>query len=379
LRRICVVVASRANYGRVRSLLSAIENAPGLSLQLIFGASLLLEKYGNAAEQVEADGFTADKRLFYILEGGTLETQAKSTGLGIIELSSAFAELKPHAVVTVADRYETLATAIAASYMNIPLVHIQGGETSGNIDDRVRNAITKLADIHFVATEQSKKRVIEMGEDPKYVFNTGCPSIDLLASQNIEVDEDQLAEIKGTGHQIDWRAPYILMVQHPVTTSYGDGFGQTQETLKALRKCNNYQKVVLWPNIDAGTDDVSKALRVFKEDADGEGFSYFRNFSPLLYNMILANAACAVGNSSSFIREGSFLGTPAVLVGDRQISRETGKNVLTASYQAEDIFKKIMRQVMTPERVSEKIFGAGNAGIKMSELLTSLNPLKSKL
>ncbi len=154
-RKICVVVASRANYGRVKYVLKAIEKHPDLELQLVVGASVLLDRFGNAIRVIERDGFVPVRKVYYVVEGENLEAQAKSTGLGIIELSTVFEDLQPDVVITVADRYETMATAIAASYLNIPLGHIQGGEITGNIDELVRHAITKLSHYHFPSTEKS--------------------------------------------------------------------------------------------------------------------------------------------------------------------------------------------------------------------------------
>ena len=146
MKKICVVVASRANYGRVKYLMKAIDNNKNLELQIVLGASALLSEFGDLSDALINDGFKISKKIFYIVSGETLTTQAKSTGLGILELATAFEELKPDAVVTVADRFETMATAIASTYLNIKLIHLQGGELSGNIDNRVRHAITQLSD-----------------------------------------------------------------------------------------------------------------------------------------------------------------------------------------------------------------------------------------
>ena len=208
MRKICVVVASRANYGRVKYLMKAIQSRPDLELQVIVGASTLLERFGKAINVIKADGFTPARSIHYVIEGETLATQAKSTGLGIVELSSAFEDLQPDMVVTVADRFETMATAIAATYLNIPLVHLQGGEVSGNIDDRVRHAITKLADLHFVASELSAQRVVSMGEDSRYVFNYGCPAMDILANEDMSISNEQMSRYLGVGRPIDWSKPY---------------------------------------------------------------------------------------------------------------------------------------------------------------------------
>ena len=191
-RKICVVITARPSYSRIKTVLQAINNHPNLELQLVLAASALLDRYGCAVEIIENDGFEIAARVFNVLEGENLSAAAKTTAIGILELSSVFENLKPDIVVTIADRFETMATAIAASYMNIPLAHIQGGEVTGNIDEKVRHSITKLADYHFVASESARERVLKLGENPTMVFNTGCPSIDLAneVKQNPLLDFD---------------------------------------------------------------------------------------------------------------------------------------------------------------------------------------------
>jgi len=378
-KKIAVVVASRANYGRVKFLLKAIKEHPDLELQLIAGAATLLYRFGNVVDIIKKDGFEPLKNLYYVVEGDNLITQAKTTGLGILELSSALSELKTDMVITIADRFETMATAIAATYQNIPLVHLQGGEVSGNIDDRVRHAITKLADVHFVATEKSKERVIKMGENPDYVFNFGCPAMDTLVNEDLSINNKFMEKYGGTGIAIDWKKPFILMSQHPVTTSFGEGFKQITETLEALKKIKNIQKIIIWPNIDAGTDDVSKGIRVFRENNKEDNFHYYRAFSPEDYARLLNNCICAVGNSSSFIREGAFLGLPTVLVGDRQINREHAENIIFSDYNRDEIYNKISQQIKHGKYNSSKIFGYGNAGKKIADKLAEIKFIQKKL
>lgn len=372
MKKICVVVASRANYGRVKYLMLEIQKHPFFELQVIVGASTLLERFGKAINIIKADGFNPKRSIHYVIEGENLTTQAKSTGLGILELASAFEDLRPDMVVTVADRFETMATAIAATYMNIPLIHLQGGEVSGNIDNRVRHAITQLADFHFVATEKSKNRVIKMGRPPNTVFNVGCPCIDVLCKEKKILNKRNLSKTKGTGINVDWDKPYILVLQHPVTTTYGKGRAQILETLHALCKFPEYQKVVLWPNADAGSDEVSKGIREFREKNQNKNFAYFKNFSPESYAAILSGASCCVGNSSSFIREGSFLGVPAVLVGDRQKQREMGKNCILSSYNASSIQFAIKKQLDKKRFKKIKLFGDGDAAKKIVKILGRL-------
>lgn len=371
-RKICVVVASRANYGRVKYLMKAINERPDLELQLIVGASTLLQRFGPAIDVIRKDGFNPLRSIFYVIEGETLATQAKSTGLGIVELATAFEDLAPDMVVTVADRFETMATAVAASYLNICLVHLQGGEISGNIDDRVRHAITKLSDVHFVASELSRKRVIAMGEDPNFVFNFGCPSMDVLVQDDLSISNEIMANYRGAGRPMDWSKPYILMVQHPVTTSYGSGFTEVSATLEALNRFPDLQKVVIWPNVDAGSDDVSKGIRHFREQNLNEPIYYHKNFSPEDYARVLNNAACCVGNSSSFIREGAFLGVPTVLVGDRQEGREHAANIVFADYDADMIYSKILVQLKIGRYPKSPVFGCGDAGVRIAEALASI-------
>jgi UDP-hydrolysing UDP-N-acetyl-D-glucosamine 2-epimerase len=377
-RKVCIVVASRANYGRVKSVMQAIKLHSELELQLIVSASTLLYRFGKAVDIIENDGFEVLRKIYYIVDGETPTTQAKSTGLGIVELSTAFENLEPDIVVTVADRFETMATAIAATYMNIPLAHLQGGEVSGNIDERVRHAITKLADIHFPASEQSKIRILKMGENPAYIFNYGCPAMDILVNEDLTISNEKIRPYGGTGRSFDWTNPYILMMQHPETTTYGQGLEQIGETLSALARFKDIQKVVLWPNIDAGTDDVAKGIRMFRESHSNELFHYFRNFSPEDYARVLNNAICAVGNSSSFIRESAFLGVPSVIVGYRQENRECSVNVVTVDYNRDEIFNAVKTQISKGRYEPDKIFGDGTAGIKIADELARVEITKKK-
>ena len=257
---------------------------------------------------------------------------AKSTGLAIVELSTIFENLKPDIVITVADRFETMSTAVAASYMNIMVAHTQGGEVTGSIDEGVRHAITKLSHVHFPATKLSARNIINMGENANDVHLVGCPAIDIVKKTNSRLSKDIFNEKNGVGAIIDKSKPFLLVLQHPVTTEYGQGITQIQKTLEAIKNIN-MQTVWLWPNIDAGSDDISKGIRIFREQNKAVPIRFYKNFSPEDYTKLLANTACIVGNSSSAIREGSYLGTPAVNIGTRQSFRECGENVIHADYE----------------------------------------------
>jgi UDP-hydrolysing UDP-N-acetyl-D-glucosamine 2-epimerase len=371
-RKVCVVVNSRANYGRIKSVLRAIRKNPDLDLILIVGASALLWRFGNVAEQIREDGFQIDAVVYSIVEGENPTTMAKSTGMGIMELATQFENLKPDVVITVADRFETIATAIAASYMNIPLAHTQGGEVTGSIDESVRHAITKLAHIHFPATEKAKDNIIRMGEDPEKVFLTGCPAIDIVADLDLTPPDDLLTRYKGVGPDIDIHKPYLVVLQHPVTTEYGSGFDQINETLEAIKSIR-MQTVWLWPNVDAGSDSISKGLRMFRENEKPDYAHFYRHFSVEDYARLIANCACLVGNSSSGIREGSFLGVPAVDIGTRQASRERADNCVNVPYNHKEIEDAIHQQIKNGRYPSDKTYGNGKAGEQIATILADVN------
>lgn len=377
-RKVCVVVASRANYARIKSVMAAIREHPALKLQLIVGASALLERFGNVLEIIQKDGFKADATVYVVIEGENPTTMAKSTGLAIIELATQFENLKPDVVLTVADRYETISTAIAASYMNIIVAHSQGGEVTGSIDESVRHAITKLSHLHFAATEMAYERLIRMGEDPKYVFVTGCPSIDLVA--NIDLSKNSLlSHYGGVGAAIDLSKPYLVVLQHPVTTEYGQGFEQVNETLQAIAELK-MQTVWFWPNVDAGSDHISKGLRSFREQYQPDYIHFYRNFTPEDFARLAYNCACLVGNSSFALREGSFLGVPAVTIGTRQKGRERAGNVFDVDFDRDKILEAIHRQMKNGRHPRSYMYGDGTAGKKIADILAGpLPPIQKHL
>jgi len=379
-RKICVVVASRANYARIKTALQAIRDHPDLELQLIVAASALLERFGRSIDVIEADGFKPDATIHLIIEGENPATMAKSTGLGLMELSTAFEALQPDVVVTVADRFETMATAVAAAYMNIPVAHTQGGEVSGSIDESVRHAVTKLSHIHFPATELSRRRLLAMGEDPDMVFNVGCPSIDLVAQADLGRPAEALHEFAGrygVGDPIDPAKPYILMMQHPVTTEFGQGLDQINRTLEAVAAMGR-QALVFWPNVDAGSEHVAKGIRMFRELGRDHNFHFFQNLPAEMFARLMAHCECIVGNSSSALREGAFLGVPAVTVGTRQRNREHGQNVVEVGHEVDGIADAIRAQVDHGPYAPEPLFGDGTAGEKIADILATVRPTVQK-
>lgn len=371
-KKICVVVNSRANYGRIKSFLRSVQKHNKLDLQLIVGASAMLYRFGSVIDIITRDGFSPVAVVYSIIDGETPVTMAKSTGLGIIELTTQFENLKPDVVLTVADRFETMATAVAASYMNIPLAHTQGGEFTGSIDESVRHAISKLAHIHFPATEKAKSVLLRMGEDPNRIFVTGCPAIDLAAEAIRGPEEDLFAKYGGTGAKLDWYAPYLLVLEHPVTTEFKDAAEQTKQTLSAITK-TGMQVAWFWPNVDAGSDMVSKVLRTYLAIDKSYPIRFYRNFSPEDYVKLLNRSACIVGNSSSGIREGAFLGVPCVNIGTRQNQRERSDNVVDVKHESHSILKAIQQQLDHGRYRPSHLYGDGTAGHKMADVLANLS------
>ena len=372
-RKIVVVITARPSYSRVKTVLSAIQVHPDLELQLVVAASALLDRYGSAVNYIEKDGFTIAAKVFNVLEGENLTAAAKTTGIGILELSTVFDNLKPDIVVTVADRFETMATAIAASYMNIPLAHIQGGEVTGNIDEKVRHAITKLSDYHFVASESAKERVIKLGEDPKMVFNTGCPSIDLASTvlQSKVLPFDPYEKYGGVGAKPDLSQGYLVVMQHPVTTEYQDSRKHVEATLEAIYTLDK-PTLWFWPNVDAGADGTSTGIRAFREQHLLPNVHFFKNMEGMDFLQLLQQSDCLIGNSSVGIRECAFLGVPVVNIGSRQNRRDRGGNSVDVAYNKEKIGAAIMASIQRGKTASSSIYGEGNSGTQIAELLAEL-------
>jgi len=372
-RKICVVITARPSYSRIKTALIAIREHPNLELQLVVAGSALLDRYGTAADYIESDGFTIDEKVFMVLEGENKTAMAKTTGIGVMELANVFYNLKPDAVITIADRFETIATSIAASYQNIPLVHIQGGEVTGNIDEKVRHANTKLADLHLVASDDAKKRVIRLGEDENYVFNTGCPSID-LANQILHIDGldfNPIIKYGGVGSLQEVPEKYIVVLQHPVTNEYKEAKEAVTKTLNVINDLA-IPTFWFWPNVDAGSDGTSNGIRSFRERYNPKYIRFFKNMDSIDFLKLLKNSECLIGNSSVGIRECSFLGLPVVNIGTRQNKRLRGENVIDVSYDEKEIKKAIEFQLGVSSYPKSLIYGNGFSGEKIAKILAEV-------
>jgi UDP-hydrolysing UDP-N-acetyl-D-glucosamine 2-epimerase len=285
-------------------------------------------------------------------------------------MTTVFDNLRPDVVVTVADRYETLATAVAAAYLNIPVAHVQGGEVTGSIDEKVRHAVTKLADLHLVSTAKAAERVIRMGEDPEMVVVTGCPSIDLACEilRDPALTFDPMERYGGVGQSVDLSNGYVVVMQHPVTTEYQRARADVLETLHAARD-TGLPTLWFWPNPDAGSDGTSNGIRSFRELERPTNIHFFKNMAPADFLRLLYNSRCIVGNSSVGIRECSFLGVPAVNIGSRQQGRDRGQNVIDVAHDRGAIGAAMAKHFANGRYPRDPLYGNGRAGERIAEVL----------
>jgi UDP-hydrolysing UDP-N-acetyl-D-glucosamine 2-epimerase len=356
--------------------MQAVAAQPELELQVVAAGTLVLERFDLPVQIVKQDGFGIDGEVYLELEGSTPATMAKSVGFAVIEFASEFQRLKPDVVLLIGDRYETLGAAIAAAYMNICIAHLQGGEVSGSIDESTRHAISKYAHFHFPSTNRSAEYLIRMGERPETILAIGCPSSDIARSLDRTLPPETVNSF-GSGAHIDVTRPYLLALFHPTTTEYGGERKQMEELLAALDQLQK-PTLLLWPNIDAGADHISKAIRVFRDHKKPGWLRTITNLSPEDYLKVLSNAACAIGNSSSFVRDASYFGTPVVLVGARQDGRETDLHVVPAPPLSGRLAPLIQAQLVRGRYAPSTLYGDGYVSERIARSLVTLAPYIQK-
>lgn len=371
VRKVCVVLVDRANYGRLKPVMQAIDDHPRLQLQVIAAGTMVLERFQQPVEVVRKDGFPVDGEVYMELEGNTPITMAKSVGFGIVEFSNEYQRLRPDVVLIIGDRYEALAAAIAAAYANLCLVHVQGGEVSGSIDESARHAISKFAHYHVPSTQRAADNIIRMGERPETLLTVGCPSSDLVRSMDRTLDS-AVVNARGSGAIIDCEQAFLLVVFHPTTTQFGDERTQMNRLLEALSRIA-LPTILMWPNIDAGADHISKAVRIFRDRHQPDWLRLLTNLTPDEYLRTLAAAACAVGNSSSFVRDAGLLGTPVVLVGDRQLGREWDVHVTQVPVDPTAVEDAIHRHLAHGRYPASTLYGDGRVSPRIAEALAELN------
>ena len=347
-RKICFVITSGIHYSRSRLVLEELRKREtrerDVALQIVLAGSAVLREYGDIEALLRKDGFAISAKITMAVQGGTTTSMAKTMGLGVIEFSSVFDNLEPDIVVVRGDRFEVLSAAVAAAYMNKTIAHIEGGDVSGNIDESVRHAITKLAHIHFTTNTESHGRVIALGEHPDYVFDVGSSDVEFAALSREPITEIEL-HTRGSGAQIDVRKPFLIAMQHPVTSEQDTNRAHMEETLDAIRELR-LPTLFFLPNRDAGVDTLIASLRRFQETEGARAPVRFMEYLPPgKFLALLRQAACLVGNSSSGIKESSYFGTPVVNIGTRQTGRTRAENVVDASHERGAIAAAVRTQL----------------------------------
>ncbi len=378
MRKICAVTANRADFSRIETMLDAIKEHRDLELQLVVMGSHLLDIAGATIGQIKKKGFQVDRTVYMEVAGQNLVTMTRSVGLAIMDLATIFDELRPDIVLAPVDRYESFAIGSAAALMNIHVAHTQGGEVTGTIDESLRHALTKLSHMHFVATEKSRERVIKMGEDEKYVFNVGCPGTDLLLRAPVWSSEETVAELNAmlkVEEKYDSKKPFMLVLQHPVTTEYASVEAQMAETLEALRPfAHDYQMILLWPNIDAGSNLISKTIRhyMMTTELSSSNVKIVKHIPTDIFVNLMRHVKCFIGNSSGGVREACYFGRPVVNIGTRQSSRERGHNVIDAPNERKAIEQAIRAQLAHGVFPVEHVYGDGTAGKQFADICATI-------
>ncbi len=381
-RKIGVVLGSRANYASIKSVMRELKKNDKVELQVYAGAATLLDKFGKSVNLIESEGFEITAKYYMLVEGETPETMALSTGLGVMKLTDIFMNYKPDMVITVGDRFETMSTTIAAAYLNIHLVHTMGGEVSGTIDESIRHAVTKFAHIHFPANEDARQRIIKLGERPEHVFNVGCPRIDEVKAiidsnrKGNKIDEKEFwLKHKGVGSEnfsVN-NDKFLLVMQHPVTTEFDENRRNMREVLAALNELK-MPTILLWPNADAGSDEISKEIRTFREkNKPDEWLHIFKNLPMDIFIRLMDQCAVMLGNSSSQLREGAIVGVPAIDIGSRQQARLKGENIMEVPCDKNAILEAVKIQLAHGKYEGDPLYGDGSAGKRIAEILSTID------
>lgn len=344
MAKISAFLVDRANYGRLLPLLTALRDCAGVELQLIVGGSMVLERFDRPADLLARDGLGPDRvpteYVYHEMEGDRPLCKAMSIGWGVCGYASALERQASPWALVIGDRYEALAAATAAVWTGRCLVHVQGGEVSGTLDESARHAITKLAHYHVPATINAARNLVRMGERRETILATGCPVSDAALA---------MGRAKHLPH---WRT--ALVIYHPDGPDPGR---QMRELLEGVDRLDWDQLSVWWPNIDAGNLEIHQALRDFRDRTPQ--LRTLTNLHPREFLLALREASVCVGNSSSFVRDAGFFGTPVVLVGHRQDGRERAANVLAVEAQASAVHVAIASQLRHGPYAPSTLYGSG--------------------
>lgn len=376
-KKVLVAVTARPSYSRIRTALRALREHGDVDVACLCSGAALSSSHGRVVDHIRADGFAVVAEGETLVPGNEPVRMAETTAHTILFTARHLAENAPDWVVTIADRYETLGTAVAASYLGIPLIHVQGGEITGNIDERVRHAVTKLSDIHLVANDQAALRLNNMGEHPETIFITGCPSIDLARDSTRIGIEDLKVALDAQG-LVDFpvEQDFVVVLQHADTTEHAASYFHMRTTLEAVAAVG-LPILVFHPNSDAGSVESSRAVTEFARAFSDVRLWQINNLEGRIFLRLLQQSRCLVGNSSVGIRECAYLGTPVVNLGDRQHGRERARNVVDCEWEVNAITDAVQRQIQQTYGSSD-LYGAGDSGERIAEVIAGLSPPRTK-
>ena len=368
-RKLKVVIVSerRADYSRFKPIMSLMKSDNFFDYYLIVTGISLLKSRGSDIDTIKKDGFKIAKviRMYKENAPDTGAEMTRSYGRVMIGLADFFEQIKPDLILTGFDIGANFAAAVVGAHMNIPVAHIQGGEVTGSIDESLRHATTKFAHIHFPATYDAASRLRRMGEDPKYIFTVGCPSIDTLL-QAPRLSKKEVSDLIG----LDSSKPYVLVVQHPVTTEIEKTGWQIRQTIQAVKELG-IQGVILYPNNDAGSRAIVSGIK-------NSSIKYFRGLRPEDFINVLRYSSALVGNSSSGIHETATLKIPTVNIGTRQYGRERPKNVIDVGYKKEEIKSGIQKALYDKKFLAavkrvKNPYGDGKSAKRIVKILKKLD------
>lgn len=369
-RRIAIPIATRGNHAKTKSIVQAVDARDDVDAETILTGGVILPRFGDYGAVMRAEGRAPDHVVPYLIDGETLMTMAKSSGGATVAFAEHFARTSPDVVFVIADRYEALAFAQAALCLNIPIAHLEGGEISGSIDERIRHAITKLSHIHFVSSEEAAERVCRMGEPKESVHVVGTPSFDLVGTMALD-DLAPLADAlnqRGSGAVIDLEKPFVVVSLMPDVMDMAGGADLVEQT-GAAALALGMQVIWLAPNMDAGSDVIAESLRGFCDRHKESPICFLPSLPFEAYGRCLAHARCFLGNSSSGIREGAFLGVPVVNIGTRQTERRRGVNVVDCAAERVTILAAAKNQIAHGRYPSDPLYGDGHTGVQVAEIL----------
>ena len=386
-RVVAIFTGNRAEYGLQYSILKAVEGHPELEYRLIVSGAHLDSNFGKTLEEIQADGFRIDAEVAIKMDEGSVDATAQAIGTGVLSVSDRLAAMKPDFMVVYADRFEGFAAVIAASQMNIPTAHIEGGDITegGALDDSVRHAMTKLAHLHFTTNQQATNRILAMGEEPWRVHTVGFPAMDLISAGRFATPMEVVSRLG-----LDLAQPVVLFTQHSVTTEFDQAAGQVQPSLRAMCELahTGIQVILTYPNNDAGGKAIIGELGALAAKKI-PNLHLYQSLGRHLYHGILALAripSCrivCVGNSSSGIKETPAFGCPAVNIGSRQEGRLRANNVVDVGYDSAAIVT-VIRHCLSEEsfrancRSCDNPYYLGGAGVQIAKVLAAV-PLGQKL